>query len=465
MEFNKITGELLSAIKLIVGEDAVLTTHDGMEKYSHDETEDLHYYPEVVVKPKSPQEVSALMKLCNEHLIPVTPRGAGTGLSGGALPVKGGVLLAMERFNHILNIDEESLQATVEPGVITEDFMNAVAAKNLLYPVDPASKGSCFIGGNVSHGSGGPRVVKYGTIREYILNLEVVLPNGEIIWTGANTLKYASGYNLTQLMIGSEGTLGIITKIVVKLIPLPTQDALMLASFSTNEAACAAVSAIFRAGIIPSALEFMERKGLEWVIKFDGINFELKDGIEAFLLIEVDGTNPDVIFTDCERINTVLEQFDCKDVLFADTSAQKEELWRLRRTMSVSVKSNSVYKEEDTVVPRAKLPQLIKGIKEIGVQYGFESVCYGHAGDGNLHVNIIKGSMSDDDWHNKLKDGIRKIFELTVSLGGTLSGEHGIGLVQKEFMPIKYSNVHFELWRGIKNVFDKNGILNPGKIF
>jgi glycolate oxidase len=349
--------------------------------------------------------------------------------------------------------------------VITEMFMDAVAEKNLLYPVDPASKGSCFIGGNVSHGSGGPRVVKYGTIREYILNLEMVLPNGEIIWTGANTLKYASGYNLTQLMIGSEGTLGIITKIVVKLIPRPTQDALMMASFSTNESACAAVSAIFKAGIVPSALEFMERRGVEWVIKYDDINFDLKDGIEAFLLIEVDGTDQEVIFNDCEKINNVLEQFDCKEVLFADSAAQKEELWRLRRTMAVSVKSNSIYKEEDTVVPRAQLPQLIKGIKEIGGRYGFESVCYGHAGDGNLHVNIIKGNMSDADWHNKLKDGIREIFELTVSLGGTLSGEHGIGLVQKEFMPIKYSNVHFELWRGIKNVFDKNGILNPGKIF
>jgi glycolate oxidase len=465
MIFNKITGELLSAIKLIVGEEAVITQYVSMEKYSHDETEDLHYYPEVVVKPKSPQEVSDLMKLCNENLIPVTPRGAGTGLSGGALPVKGGLLMAMERFNKIINIDEENLQATVEPGVITEEFMEAVAAKNLFYPVDPASKGSCFIGGNVSHGSGGPRVVKYGTIREYILNLEVVLPNGEIIWTGANTLKYASGYNLTQLMIGSEGTLGIITKIVVKLIPRPTQDALMLASFNTNELACMAVSAIFKAGIVPSALEFMERKGVEWVIKYDAINFELKDGIEAFLLIEVDGTNSDVIFTDCEKINTVLEQFDCQEVLFADTSAQKEDLWRLRRTMAVSVKSNSVYKEEDTVVPRAQLPQLIKGIKEIGVRYGFESVCYGHAGDGNLHVNIIKAAMSDVDWNSNLKDGIREIFELTVFLGGTLSGEHGIGLVQKEFMPIKYSNVHFELWRGIKNVFDKNGILNPGKIF
>jgi glycolate oxidase len=307
--------------------------------------------------------------------------------------------------------------------------------------------------------------VKYGTIREYILNLQVVLPNGDVIWTGANTLKYASGYNLTQLMIGSEGTLGIITKIVTKLIPRPTQDALLLASFDSNEAACAAVSAIFRAGIVPSALEFMERRGVEWVIEHDHLNFDLKDGIEAFLLIEVDGTNLDMIFADCEKINTVLEEFDCKDVLFADSSAQKEELWRIRRTMAVSVKSNTIYKEEDTVVPRAALPQLIKGIKEIGQKYGFESICYGHAGDGNVHTNIIKGSMSDEDWNQKLKDGIREIFELTVSLGGTLSGEHGIGLVQKEYMPIKFSNVHFELWRGIKKVFDPNGILNPGKIF
>jgi glycolate oxidase len=465
MTYNKITKNILTAIKQIVGKDAIITDSSGLEKYSHDETEDLHFYPEVVVKPKSSHEVSALMKLCNENMIPVTPRGAGTGLSGGALPVMGGLLMVMERFNKVLKIDEQNLQATVEPGVITEEFMNQVAAKGLLYPVDPASKGSCFIGGNVSHGSGGPRVVKYGTIREYILNLEVVLPSGEIIWTGANTLKYASGYNLTQLMIGSEGTLGIITKIVVKLIPRPTLDALLLGSFESNEHACAAVSAIFQAGIIPSALEFMERRGVEWVMEKDGLVFDLKDGIEAFLLIEVDGTNQDVIFTDCEKINLVLEEFNCKEVLFADTSAQKEDLWRLRRTMAVSVKSNSVYKEEDTVVPRASLPQLIKGIKQIGLNYGFESVCYGHAGDGNLHVNIIKGLMSDEDWNNQLKDGIREIFELTVSLGGTLSGEHGIGLVQKGFMPIKYSETHFALWRGIKQVFDKNGILNPGKIF
>ncbi|RYY29197.1 MAG: FAD-binding oxidoreductase, partial [Sphingobacteriaceae bacterium] len=208
-----------------------------------------------------------------------------------------------------------------------------------------------------------------------------------------------------------------------------------------------------------------ERKGVEWVMEHDAISFDLKPEVSSFLLIEVDGNNMDVLFTDCEKINEVLEQHNCLEVLFADSSAQKEELWRLRRTMAVSVKSNSVYKEEDTVVPRAELPKLMKGIKEIGTKYGFESICYGHAGDGNLHVNIIKAGMNDDDWNSKLKDGIEEIFKLTVSLGGTISGEHGIGLVQKNYMQIRFSEIHLNLMRGIKQVFDPNGILNPGKIF
>lgn len=465
MNYTKITAELLDLIKAAVGADSVFTDEESLSIYCHDETEDLKYYPEVVVKPKDTESVSALLKLCNQYVIPVTPRGGGTGLSGGALPVFGGVLLSMERFKKIISIDTENLQAVVEPGVITQEFMDAVTEKGLLYPIDPSSKGSCFIGGNVAHGSGGPRVVKYGTIREYILNLEVVLPGGEIIWTGANTLKYASGYNLTQLMIGSEGTLAVVTKVVIKLIPRSEQSVLMLASFVENEQACAAVSAIFRAEVIPSALEFMERKGVEWVIKYDDIKFDLKDGINAFLLIEFDGNDMDSIFKDCEQVNAVLEQFGCTDVLFADTAQQKEELWRMRRTMPESVKSNSIYKEEDTVVPRAALPKLINGIKEIGSRYGFESVCYGHAGDGNLHVNIIKAGMSDEAWNDKLKDGIVEIFELTTALGGTISGEHGIGLVQKDFMSIKYSEIHLNLMRGIKKVFDPAGILNPGKIF
>jgi len=465
MIYTKITAEILAELEGAVGAAQVFTDTESLINYAHDETEDLKFQPEVVVKPLNTAAVSALMRVCNAHHVPVTPRGGGTGLSGAALPIYGGVLLSMEKFKAILDIDTDNLQATVEPGVITEEFINAVAEVGLLYPVDPSSKGSCFIGGNVAHGSGGPRVVKYGTIREYILNLEVVLPNGDVIWTGANTLKYASGYNLTQLMIGSEGTLGVVTKIVTKLVPKAQHSVLMLGSFSENEAACGAVSAIFRAGVIPSALEFMERRGVEWVVQYDNIKFDLKDGVNAYLLIEFDGNDMDTIFKDCEAVNGVLEQFNCSDVLFADTAQQKEELWRMRRTMAESVKSNSVYKEEDTVVPRAALPKLINGIKEIGSRYGFESVCYGHAGDGNLHVNIIKAGMSDADWKDRLKEGIVELFELTTALDGTISGEHGIGLVQKEFMPIKYSEIHLNLMRGIKSIFDPNAIMNPGKIF
>jgi len=465
MSFIKIDQNIFHQLKEILGADAVFADAESLEKYSKDETEDLKFSPEVVVKPKDTLAISQLLKYCYENNIAVTPRGGGTGLSGGALPIFGGVLVSLEKFDKIIEIDERNLQATVEPGVITEVFMNEVELRGLYYPIDPSSKGSCFIGGNMAHGSGGPRVVKYGTLREYVLNFEVVLPNGEILWTGANTLKYASGYNLTQLFIGSEGTLGIITKIVVKLVAKPTQSLLMMASFPSEELACKAVSAVFRVGITPSALEFMERKGVEWVTKFDEINFKVEENVKAYLLIEVDGNNLHVLFKDCETINEVLEQFDCSDVLLAESSAQKDALWRIRRTMPLSVKSNSIYKEEDTVVPRAELPVLIKGIKNIGEKYGFDSVCYGHAGDGNLHVNIIKGNMSDEDWNYKLKEGIKEIFELTVSLGGTISGEHGIGLVQKDYMSIKYSNLHLELMRGIKKVFDTKGIMNPGKIF
>ncbi len=465
MEYQPVNGQILAEIKLAVGDVNVFLDDESKIKYGHDETEDLFFYPELVVKPNNTQQISDLLKVCNLYKVPVTPRGGGTGLSGAALPVKGGVLLSMERFKSIIEIDTENLQATVESGVITQKFMDAVGQKGLLYPVDPSSKGSCFMGGNVAHGSGGPRVVKYGTIREYILNLEVVLANGDVIWTGANTLKYASGYNLTQLIIGSEGTLAVITKMVVKLIQAKTQNVLMLATFKSNQAACTAVSAIFRAGLNPSALEFMERKGVEWVIAHDNIKFDLKDEVKSLLLIEFDGDDLELIFRKCETANNVLQTHACTEVLYADNTAQKEELWRMRRIMAESVKANSIYKEEDTVVPRAALPQLINGIKEIGDKYGFESVCYGHAGDGNLHVNIIKAGMSDEDWKRKLKDGIKEIFELTVSFGGTISGEHGIGLVQKEFMPIKYSDLHLHLMRGIKSVFDPNGILNPGKIF
>jgi len=466
VEYSKVTAENISAFEAIVGVKNVLSNQEALANYASDETEDLVYTPEIVLKPQSAEEISKILSLCNTKLIPVTPRGAGTGLSGGALPVYGGIVLSTENLNAILELDEKNLQITVEPGVITQVLQEAVIEKGLFYPPDPSSKGSCFIGGNVAENAGGPKAVKYGVTSDYVLNLEVVLPTGEIIWTGANVLKNSTGYNLTQLIVGSEGTLGIVTKIVLRLIPYPTRTMLMLVPFFSAEKACEAVSAVFRAGITPSGLEFMERDAIDWTLKFaDDISIEVKDGIKAHLLVEVDGNHEDVLFADCEKISGIMEQYGCDEILVADSAREQDELWRLRRLVAEAVKSNSVYKEEDTVVPRAELPKLLKGVKEIGERYGFKSVCYGHAGDGNLHVNIIKGDMADDKWENELPKGIREIFKLCISLKGTLSGEHGIGLVQKGFMDIAFSEKELEIQQDIKRVFDPNSILNPGKIF
>ena len=465
MKYKKITAEDIAALEAIVGKEHVYHDEENRNHYGHDETEDLKFMPEVIVKPRTAQEISEVLKYCNKEMIAATPRGAGTGLSGGALPVFGGVIIAMERFNSILIIDERNLQATVEPGVINQIFQEAVMEKGLFYPPDPASKGSCFLGGNLAENSGGPKAVKYGVTKDYVLNLEVVLPTGEIIWTGANVLKNSTGYNLTQLMIGSEGTLGIITKIVFRLIPYPTQTLLMLVPFDSEERACEAVSAVFRAGITPSAMEFMERDAIDWVMKFIEVNIEVKESTKAHLLVEVDGNDAETLMRDCERISEVMYQFDCDEILIAETAAQKENLWKMRRRVAEAVRSHAVYKEEDTVVPRAELAKLLKGVKEIGNRYGFKSVCYGHAGDGNLHVNIIKENLSDEEWTNKLPLGIREIFELCVELGGTISGEHGIGWVQKGYMDIPFDEVQIKLMKGIKTLFDPNDILNPGKIF
>ncbi|PUZ27416.1 glycolate oxidase [Chitinophaga costaii] len=464
--FSTVNDAHLEAFRALLGEAFVLTDPDNLAHYAHDETEDLHFLPSVVLKPNTTEQVSRIMEWCTQYHLPVTPRGGGTGLSGGALPQYGGVLLSMERFNRIIHIDERNLQVTTEPGVITEVLQNAVKEKGLFYPPDPSSRGTCFIGGNIAENSGGPKAVKYGVVKDYVLNLELVLPSGEVIWTGASVLKNATGYNLTQLIVGSEGTLGIVTKIVLRLIPLPKHDLLMLVPFRSAENACAAVSAIFRAGYTPSAMEFMERDALEWAVKYvDNTSVPISADVQAHLLIEVDGNYPELLMQEMEGIAGIVTEFDCGEILFADDSVQKDSLWKLRRRVAEAVKSNSVYKEEDTVVPRAALPVLLKGVKEIGRRYGFHSVCYGHAGDGNLHVNIIKGNLTEAQWNGSLTQGITEIFELVKSLGGTISGEHGIGLVQKPYMHILFPEVSLHLMRQIKKVFDPTGILNPGKIF
>jgi glycolate oxidase len=464
--FKKIEEADLAFFRSVIGEDYVITSQEGLTKYSKDETEYLTFWPEVVLKPANTDEISRIMKYCNEQLIPVSARAAGTGLSGNSLCIYGGVMLTIERMNKIIKIDEQNLQVITEPGVITEQLQNAVKEKGLYYPPDPSSRGSSFIGGNVACNSGGPRAVKYGVVKDFVLNLEVVLASGEVIWTGANVLKNSTGYNFTQLMVGSEGTLGIITQIVLKLVPHPKFNVVMLAPFTSMEQAAGAVAAIFQAGIVPSCLEFMERDAIDWVCKWLGdVTIPIADDVKANLLIELDGNDMDVLQKESEQLYEVMMKFDCGEILFADSEAQKADLWRMRRSVANAVKTTSTTIEEDTVVPRYSLPELLVHIKEVGKKYNFRSVCYGHAGDGNVHVRIIKDDLSDEAWANEVPKGVREIFEKVVALGGTISGEHGIGWVQRRFMDVKFPAMQLDLMRGVKAVFDPKGILNPGKIF
>jgi glycolate oxidase len=340
-----------------------------------------------------------------------------------------------------------------------------VKEKGLFYPPDPSSRGSCFIGGNIAENSGGPKAVKYGVVKDYVLNLQVVLASGEVIWTGANVLKNSTGYNLTQLMVGSEGTLGIVTKIVLKLIPFPKHDLLMLVPFRNLEQAGEAVSAIFRAGFVPSALELMEINALKIVSKMvpDAI-VPITDDTAAHLIIEVDGNNLDVLMQEMESIGALLMQYDIGEIYFADDAQQKAALWKLRRRVAEAVKLVGYTIEEDTVVPRAELPALIRGVKELGAEHGFEVVCYGHAGDGNLHIRIHHPGVPNSYGHAGVQTILRDLFKLVHGLGGTISGEHGVGLIQKDFMDIVFSPVNLDLMRSVKQAFDPNQILNPGKI-
>ena len=450
----------------LLGDGGVVLAQADLAAYGSDHTEDLVHLPGVVAKPASAEETAAVVRLCAEVGVPVTTRGAGSGLAGGCLPVRGGVVVSTERLNAIVEIDERNHQVRVQPGVITEELQNAVAERELFYPVDPASRGWCTIGGNVNTNAGGPRAVKYGVVKDYVLNLQVVLPSGDVVWTGANTLKNSTGYNLTQLMVGSEGTLGIVTEIVLRLLPKPTHDLLLLVPFARAEDACAAVADIFRAGVVPSALEFMERTAVELAAAYTGVEkiLAFDESTAAQLLIEVDGNRLEPLYEDCELISEVLERHGAGEVLFADNEAQKRELWNLRRNVGQAVKLNSAYKEEDTVVPRAELPTLLAAVKEIGGRYGFESVCYGHAGDGNLHVNILKSSMTDEAWRDDLPRAIREIFTVVRDLGGTISGEHGIGLVQRSYLDIVFDEPQRRLQAAIKAAFDPRGLLNPDKV-
>jgi glycolate oxidase len=393
----------------------------------------------------------------------VTPRGGGTGLSGGALAVYGGIVLSLERMNRIIEIDVDNMMATVEAGVITCVFQDKLEKMGLFYPVDPASRDTCLMGGNVAENAGGPRAVKYGVTKDYVYGLKAVLPDGRVFSSGGKVIKNVSGYNLTQLLVGSEGTLAVVTEIIFKILPLPEYRQTMLVPFNSLGDAARTLTRIFTARIIPSAAEFMEKSAIKAAEDKYQKKFPYSDS-EALLLLEIDGNYPEILEKQVEKIGEICLEGGAVDVFLAENREKQAFLWEMRQKIGEAVKDIAPYKEEDTVVPRSKLPALMEKIKQISDKYNITTINYGHAGDGNIHCNIIKKDISEERWQNELPEVIAELFTEVVKLGGTISGEHGIGWVQKRYLPLAVSEVELELMRKIKKVFDPKNILNPGKL-
>jgi len=438
---------------------------EEMEPYSHDEVIGLQSYPEVVVRVTTAQQVSQIMQLAQRERVPVTPRGAGMGLSGGAVPTRGGIILSLEKMNRILEIDAENLMVTVEPGVITGDLHRAVEAEGLFYPPDPASLDSCSIGGNIAEGAGGPRAVKYGVTEDYVCGLEAVLPSGEIITLGGKLVKNVTGYNLLQLLIGSEGTLAVVTRIVLRLLPKPKVQVDLLVPYDKFQDAADTVSDIIAHRIVPATIEFMEQDSLLAVERLLERELPFNDAA-AFLLIQLDGNTRETVEADYEMVGDLCLENGARDVLVAWDQRTRDRLWEARRLIIDALNQESpVNHMEDVVVPRAEIPHLLKGIKDIAGRQGVRTVSFGHAGDGNVHVNVLKDQIPEERWQGLVPAVSEEIYRLSLSLGGMLTGEHGIGATRRSYLPLALDQAQIDLMRGIKAVFDPHEILNPGKIF
>jgi len=445
----------------IAGKENITTSREDLICYSYDATNQ-KFLPDAVVFPKSAEEISLILKLANREAFPVIPRGAGSGFSGGSLPVEGGVVVSLERMNKILKIDTDNLVAIVEPGVVTGDFQEEAENMGLFYPPDPSSLKFCTIGGNIAECAGGPRAVKYGVTKDYVLGLEVVLPTGEIINTGVQTAKGVVGYDLTKLMVGSEGTLGIVTKAVLKLLPLPEATKTMFAVFSDMRDAANTVSKIISSKIIPSTLEFMDKESIGCVAGY--LPPDLSGSIEAALLIEVDG-DKDLIEKEALLIRGICMENSATDVRIAGNRQEAKTLWQARRAISPSMaklKPNKI--NEDIVVPRSKIPDAIMGTRDIARKYNIIIANFGHAGDGNIHVNVMIDKSNSGEFERG-KTAVEEIFRLVLSLGGTISGEHGIGTAKMPYIGMELSPAAIDVMRRIKQVLDPKGVLNPGKIF
>lgn len=449
----------------LLGKDLCFYDEKTLIDYSYDHTENLKFLPSIVLKPKTVEQISQIVQYCNQHKIPITPRAGGTGQMGGALPIHAGVIISIEKLNKIIDIDTQNFQATVEAGVINFHLQQALEPLGFLYGPDPSSWGSSFIGGNIATNAGGLRAVKYGVTSASVLNLEVILPNGDVIWTGANTLKNSTGYNLTQLFIGSEGTLGIVTKAVLKIIPKPKTDITILIPFHNLEDSAKAVTDIFKNGLFPCSLELMERNALEQAMAhLEDNSIPLQENVQAHLLVSFDGESQEELMPLIEKTISVLENYTTEEIYFADNEMDKSRLWQMRRKIAEIVKANGYTIEEDTVVPRAKLPDLIKFVHQLALKNNLKVVCYGHAGDGNLHIRF-NHSLYKNSYKNPFIQAILyDLFQYIYSLGGTISGEHGIGLIQQPYLPIVFTKANLEIQKNIKKAIDPNNIMNPGKV-
>ena len=450
---------VLEALQEIAGRENVLTAKEDRVCYAYDASQK-EVIPDVVVFPRTAEVIARVLRLANEHLIPVVPRGAGSGMTGGCVPEQRGLVLALSGFNRILEIDTENLVAVVEPGVVTATLQKAVEERGLFYPPDPASMTFATIGGNIAENSGGMRAVKYGTTKDYVLGLEVVLPTGKIIHTGSKCVKDVVGYNLTQLFVGSEGTLGVVTKAILRLIPLPEATKTLAATFPAMLDAGRAVSGIIQGKIVPTAMEFLDRQTLWCVDQY--LQAGIGEGAGAFLLVELDG-DIDLVEKNIKKVKAVCEQNRALTVSIASNQQEQEELWRMRRSVSPSLSHHKPIRKinEDIVVPRARIPEMIEAIEEIGARFDQLIVNFGHAGDGNIHVNVMPRKEPVDQAYA----AVEAIFDKTIEFGGRISGEHGIGMSKRTHIAKNLEPELIETMRSIKQAMDPHGILNPGKVF
>ncbi|MFO8149144.1 MAG: FAD-linked oxidase C-terminal domain-containing protein [Trueperaceae bacterium] len=468
MDYRPVTPAIVQELRAIVGEKNVWIDHERLETYAHDETSIAEYAhpPDVVVVPTTTDHVAAIVQLANRERIPITPRGAGSGLSGGAIPNLGGILITLERMNRLIDLDLDNMTITVEAGMVTNDLAHTVAEHGLFFAGYPMSVETCQIGGNIAENAGGGKAIKYGVTGRYVMGLELVTPTGDVVTLGGKLAKDVSGYDLKQLVIGSEGTLGIVTQATIKLIAQPKATADLLVLFATPREAIDLVPAILTAGVIPTGIEFMDRLSFQTSCEYLGETLPYEDA-GAMLLIEVDGHDPDVVERDLYAIGDLCEKHGATEVYVAEDRNAVERVWTVRRNIPEAFKvASPINSTEDIVVPIARIPDVLPELERLSAAYGIRIPCFGHAGDGNLHAKLVKDpAMADDTWMTNKDACLRELYRFVRDLGGKISGEHGIGLKRKKYLPAVTNPVEIDLMRAIKRAWDPNHIMNPGKIF